>query len=204
MRRLKPSFLALVLAFAAAALIPGAAVFASQTPVPCPGTPPKLSDQVLRADVIVLGSVVAASDSVSVQIHPAAYLKGPAQAGDVELHYPSPEPACPLGSFTQDGRIVVLLQSHAGDLQWPDAGEVYVLSDGSAVNELHGGVSQAESELLHDIRAITGQYAVPATDASEGASLDWVKVVLPTTVVTLIVFGLGLLFMRTWHRIDPT
>jgi hypothetical protein len=45
---------------------------------------------------------------------------------------------------------------------------------------------------------------VPAANQSEGASLDWVRVVLPTTIVVLIVFGIGLVLMRTWHRIDPS
>ena len=204
LRRLKPSFLALVLTLAAAALTPGAAVFASQTPASCPNTLPPLSDQVLGADLIVVGTVVGVTDGVSVQLRPTVYLKGPAQAGDIDLHYPQSEPGCPLASFAEDTSMVVLLQSHGGDLQWPARENVYVVSGGVATNQLGGSPTQPESALVDEVRGMTGQYAVPATDAGEGATLDWVKVVLPTTVVSLIVFGLGLLFMRTWHRIDPT
>jgi hypothetical protein len=45
---------------------------------------------------------------------------------------------------------------------------------------------------------------VPAQTNSQGASLDWIKVVLPTALVVLAVFGIGLYLMKIWHRIDPT
>ena len=55
-----------------------------------------------------------------------------------------------------------------------------------------------------EIRTVTGQYAVPAADDEEGATLDWMKVVLPVGLATLGVFAVSLVLMRMWHKIDPS
>jgi hypothetical protein len=54
------------------------------------------------------------------------------------------------------------------------------------------------------IRAITGQYAVPAGSKDEGAGIDWKSTVLPVGAALLAVFAIGLVLMRQWHKIDPS
>jgi len=159
--------------------------------------------RVAQADLIVLGTVTA-STGASARIAPTAYLKGPAQAGDVELRRPAREPECPLAELKPGTRIIALLQSSSGVIVWPDATQVYDLKGGQATSGPPANDTKPESVLLQEIRTVTNQYAVPAANADEGASLDWVKTVVPVSVALLIVFGIGLVLMRTWHRIDPS
>jgi hypothetical protein len=159
--------------------------------------------RVAQADLIVLGMVTAAS-ATSARIAPTAYLKGPAQAGEVEVRRSGRETECPLADLQPGTRVVALLQSASGMMAWPDATQVYDLRGGQATSGPPSNDAKPESELLQEIRTVTNQYAVPAANADEGASLDWVKTVVPVSVALLIVFGIGLVLMRTWHRIDPS
>jgi len=43
-----------------------------------------------------------------------------------------------------------------------------------------------------------------AAIGEEGAAIDWIGTVLPVSAALLVVFAIGLLLMRTWHRIDPS
>jgi hypothetical protein len=202
LRRHTPSLLAIVITLIAAVLIPGAAVFARPLPS-CAGFLPPLAERITAADVIVLATVSEA-DAGKATLTPNAYLKGPAQANEISLERPIAPTECELAEFTPGSRVLVFLDSAGATMKWPDISQVYLLNDGDAVNGIAGAETTAESDLLQKIRSATNQYAVPAANQSEGASLDWVRVVLPTTVVVLIVFGIGLVLMRTWHRIDPS
>ncbi len=51
---------------------------------------------------------------------------------------------------------------------------------------------------------MTAQYGVTAVDKDEGAGINWSDTVLPLCVVLVVVFGIGLVMMRVWHRIDPS
>ena len=96
---------------------------------------------------------------------------------------------------------MAFLRSANGQPQWPGAAQVFWLIDGRA-SGLGGNVS--ESDLVQKVRAITGQYAVPAASQSEGAGIDWRNTVLPLSVALAFVFAIGLVLMRVWHRIDPS
>ena len=159
--------------------------------------------RVAQADLIVLG-MVTVSSATSARIAPTAYLKGPAQAGDVEVRRPEREAECPLSELQPGMRVVAFLQSSSGVIAWPDATQVYDLKGGQATSGPPSNDVKPESELLQEIRTVTNQYAVPAANKDEGASLDWVKTVVPVSAALLIVFGIGLVLMRTWHRIDPS
>jgi len=144
------------------------------------------------------------------RITPEAYLKGPVSASDVVVQ--AAGPGCAGVPLEQGERVLLMLPNSGGNLLWPmldSPGGAYRLVDGRAVN-LDPRVTQTvdsaptESDVVEHIRSVTGQYAVPATSPSEGASLDWFKVVAPVTIACLIVFGIGLWLMKIWHRIDPT
>ena len=62
----------------------------------------------------------------------------------------------------------------------------------------------AEAELVSRIRALTNQYTVPAAAESESAGIDWGRTVVPVGFAVLALFGVGLVLMRIWHRIDPS
>jgi hypothetical protein len=167
------------------------------------GPPPPMAMRVAQSDLIVLGTVTASSPSAA-RIAPTAYLKGPAQAGEVEVRRPERESECPPAVLKPGTRVVAILQLSSGIVGWPDATQVYDLTAGQAVSGPPSNDAKPESELLQEIRTVTNQYAVPATNKDEGAALDWVKTVIPVSVALLIVFGVGLVLMRTWHRIDPS
>ena len=187
----------------AAALVLGAAVLVRPAAAfSCAAEPPPLAIRVQESDLIVLGTVtsVAAEEA---RITPAAYLKGPAQAGDLVLKAP-PASECPLATLAAGTRVLALVSSVNGTLQWPDAHYLYVLSSGNAATGGPSPDTVTEADLLQQVRSLTNQYAVPATTGDDGASLDWVKTVVPVTLALLVVFGIGLYLMRIWHRIDPS
>ena len=159
--------------------------------------------RVAQAGLIVLG-MVTTSSVTSARIAPTAYLKGPAQAGEVEVRRPERESECPLAELQPGTRVVAFLQLSSGIVVWPDATQVYDLKGGQAMSGDPSNDVKPESELLQEIRTVTNQYAVPAANQDDGASLGWVKTVIPVSVALLVVFGIGLVLMRTWHRIDPS
>ena len=98
--------------------------------------------------------------------------------------------------------LAPLRQGPVGALH-PDIHTVFVLEDGRAVHP-NGGESVGEAELFEAIRGVTNQFAIPAASDSEGASIDWLRVVLPVAGAALGILVAGLLLMGIWHRIDPT
>jgi hypothetical protein len=176
---------------------------------------PPMDTTVTRADVaaanmIVIGRV-ASIDTNSAHIAPEAFLKGPASASEIVIEG-GHQAGCASVALEQNQRVLLSLRSDsAGVVAWPliDNGPSYLLENGRAIsldprNNQTIDNAPTEASVVDHIRGITEQYAVPAQTASEGASLDWVKVVLPTALVVLAVFGIGLYLMKIWHRIDPT
>ena len=191
--------LAVFLAFVAAALVPGAAVF-----VPSAGAcslllPSSPAQFVELSEVIVIGEAVSADPSLLV-LRPEAFLKGPVSADDISLDG-DPNGMCPQAAIGAGERVLVYI-AHASDPTYPLMNEAYVLKDGYAYME--GADPLPEVEVVSSIRAVTGQYAVPAATEEEGAGIDWGNTLLPMGLVLLIVFGIGLVLMRVWHRIDPS
>jgi hypothetical protein len=182
----------------------GAAVFARPAAAfSCAGVPIPLATRVQEADLVVLGTVTASGAS-DATIVPTAFLKGPAQPGEVVVHRPTQDPECPLADIQAGTRVLAMISSSSGTLQWPEGGQLYLLRDGNATNGPPAPETTTETVLLQQIRSLTNQYAVPAASNSEGASLDWLKTVIPVTLALLVVFGIGLYLMRIWHRIDPS
>ncbi len=101
-------------------------------------------------------------------------------------------------------RMLLLLGSRDDQLAWPDASRAFVLADGMATSGGPNGWQVAEPALEQDIQDLTGQASVPVEAGDEGEQIDWLGTVLPVTVALLIVFAIGLVLMRTWHRIDPS
>lgn len=164
------------------------------------------------ADVVVIG-VIAQVEGVggdTASLKPEAFLKGPTSATDVVIGGPMVA-GCGRILLHEGDRVLLTLSSDKGVFAWPliDSEGSYLLEDGRAVslntfNNQTVANAPTEAAVVDHIRSITGQYAVPAQTNSQGASLDWIKVVLPTALVVLAVFGIGLYLMKIWHRIDPT
>jgi hypothetical protein len=203
LRRRTPSLSAATLLLTAALSL-GAAVFARPAVAfSCAGIPLPLATRVQEADLVVLGTVTAAS-ATDATIIPVAFLKGPAQAGEIVVHRPPLEPECPLADIQPGTRVLAMISSSSGTLQWPEGGALYLLRDGQATSGQPAPETTTETALVQQIRGLTNQYAVPAASNSEGASLDWLKTVVPVSLALLVVFGIGLYLMRIWHRIDPS
>ncbi|MEP7215356.1 MAG: hypothetical protein ABI782_03835 [Anaerolineaceae bacterium] len=191
---------------ALAAALPGVAVFAQTPPVPnnCLSVRLEaLSEAVLGSDLVVIGVVREENGGGLVRIEPQAYLKGAASNDAIRLVPRSDQnsSSCELARLVEGTRLMAFLQSSNGQMVWPGAAQVFSLSEGRASGS---GGNLTESELVEKVRSITHQYAVPAASESEGAGIDWRQTVLPLSVALVIVFGLGLVLMRVWHRIDPT
>ncbi|MEO9255238.1 MAG: hypothetical protein ABI305_06850 [Tepidiformaceae bacterium] len=203
MRRHTPSFLGLIVLILAAALVPGAAVFARVEK--CGATAASdLPTSAMDADVIVIARVSTDATDTSALLQPEAYLKGSASSQAIPLSLPAQYAGCAAAQFPRGNRVLVFLGSRDAKFVWPTVERIYYLNDGSAVSPLDPNNPVTEEALVSSIRSVTNEYIVPASSNAEGASLDWVRVVLPTTIVVLIVFGIGLVLMRIWHRIDPT
>jgi hypothetical protein len=80
--------------------------------------------------------------------------------------------------------------------------QTYVLRDGRAQRGDQPAVP--EVQLVSEVREVTGQYIVIATSQDEGAGIDWGNTVVPLGVALAVIFGIGLVLMRVWHRIDPS
>ncbi len=196
-----------------AALIPGAAVFARPATMleKCGGPTDVMPTRVelQAASIVVIGTVTTVSGE-SADLKPEAFLKGPTSAAQLQIGGPVLA-GCDRISLHPGDRVLLTLSSNKGVLTWPLADGLgsYLLQNGRAVslnifNKQTVANAPTEAAVVDHIRGITGQYAIPATSDSQGASLDWVKVVLPVALVTLAVFGIGLYLMKIWHRIDPS
>lgn len=160
-----------------------------------------LSPAALAANVIVVGTVVVAPDGGPAVLRPEAFLRGSARRDDIALTTAG-RADCALAKFTPGARVLAFLGGEDGMLWWPGPTQVWVLDGGQARSE--SGDTRPEATLVNQIRALTGQYAVPAGGAGEGASLDWSGTVIPVGAALLVVLGLALVLMRLWHRIDPS
>ncbi len=184
----------------------GAAVFVRPAAAAsCAGFVPPLAGRVAQAEVIVVGTIQAV-DANRATVLPEAFLRGPARPDALTLVKLARTPECPLADLAAGSRVLLLLNAADGGYAWPDAALAYVLKDGRAyiASDQLAPDDHAESQLITEIRSQTNLYAVPAKSSGEGASIDWVKTVLPVTGALIVVLAIGLLLMRTWHRIDPT
>ena len=135
-------------------------------------------------------------------IVPEAYLKGPAIAEALPLSGRPTE--CERAVLPSEGaRVLAALRREGGGFQWPVPAAFFVIEDGVAANSGDNPVSLPEDDLVTRIREISGQYAVLAMDESEGASIDWLRVVLPVTLAAIVILAIALVLLRIWHRIDP-
>jgi len=151
------------------------------------------------ADVVVIG-VVGTFDGAPA-IEPEAYLRGSAVAGPLPLLDGS---ECDRADVPAEGsRVVVALRREARGFQWPIPAALFVVEDGTATNGGDDPVSLPEDELVSRIRGVSGQYAVLASDPSEGASIDWARVVVPVALAAAIILAIALVLLRIWHRIEP-
>lgn len=170
----------------------------------CAGFVPPLAGRVAQAEVIVVGTIQAVEPDRATAL-PEAFLRGPARPDALRLQKPVRTPECPHAEFTAGNRVLLLLNPADGGYAWPDASLAYVLRDGRARLATDQLVDdRIESQLISDIRSQTNLYAVPAGRSDSGAAIDWMKTVIPVTAALVVVFGIGLLLMRTWHRIDPS
>lgn len=205
MHRLANSLFLLAIALTAA-LIPGAAVFA-QAPVAGANCLEvrleTLPQAILVADLIVIGIVHGPDGGGPARIEPQAYLKGAASASSIPLvpRAGGTTSSCELAKLDEGQRVMAFLHAANGQVELPGVNQVFWLQDGRATGP---GGNLPEAELISKVRAVTGQYAVPATSSSEGAGIDWGKTVLPLSAALAVVFIIGLALMRVWHRIDPS
>lgn len=154
---------------------------------------------VTAADVIVVATVVPGTQAGTVALRPEAFLKGTAQTRDLPLS-PDSGGDCIPATLTPGQRVLAILGDGGGQLRWPGVTQVWILEGGQAQNPL---TSQTETQLIHQLRTISGQYAVPA-DSSGGVGITWKGTILPLGGALVVIFVLGLVLMRTWHRIDPS
>ena len=200
MRRAAPAFAALTLAVALAVAASGSARAQD-------GGCPRLDLADLRFsladfDAVVVGTVAERAGGVA--ILPEFWLKGAASAGAIPLAAGDGR-GCPLAPPPPAGtRALAALRREGTGYAPPLASALFVIADGVAVNGASPPERLPEAELVARIRAVTGQYAVPAAAPAEGASLDWVRVVAPVAGAILAIFAISLVLMRVWHRIDPT
>ncbi|MBE0611522.1 MAG: hypothetical protein IH609_19230 [Dehalococcoidia bacterium] len=164
-----------------------------------------LTQAVEASGLILVAKVHREADSGPATLEPEAILKGSVPSTNVEVPLPEGEAPCELAVLADGTRALLFLSVMDGRPQWPGASQVFDLEDGFAIQQEDLGFGRSpEVARVNSIRSITGQYVVPAADSSEGAGIDWGSTVLPMGAVLLVVFGIGLVLMRTWHRIDPS
>ena len=129
---------------------------------------------------------------------PEAFLKGP--ASNEPLRFTGVESDCSVAPLTAGDRVLVYV-SDASAPRYPLLNGAYILKDGHATM---GDTVRTEVQVVSAIRAVTGQYAVPAASSDEGAGIDWGHTVLPLGAALAVIFAIGLILMRIWHRIDPS
>ena len=151
-------------------------------------------------DVVVVGEVAALEGAPA--IAPEAYLKGAAVSGLLPLSE-APSGCARAVPPPAGTRVVAALRREGGGFQWPVPAALFAVADGVATNGADPPVSLPEDELVSRIRAVSGQYAVPATEPSEGASVNWLGVVLPVSLAAALILAIALVLLRIWHRIEP-
>ena len=157
-----------------------------------------------RVSMVVVGEVIDAVPGERAIIEPSLYLKGPTSAEELMLPYRETEAGCNSAELPAGERVLLVLGREDGRVAWPGESQVFLLRDGRAYQGSGDGPSQSELELIDRIRGVTGQYSIPAQTEDERARLDWTGTVIPVGLAVLVVFGIGLVLMREWHRIDPS
>jgi hypothetical protein len=164
-----------------------------------------LTQAVEASGLILVAKVHRGSPEGPATLDPEVILKGSVPSTSVEVPVPAGDAPCELAVLTNGARALLFLSVVEGRPEWPGASQVFDLQGGFAIQQEDLGLGNSPEVVRVDsIRSITGQYVVLATDAGEGAGIDWGSTVLPIGAVLLVVFGIGLLLMRTWHRIDPS
>jgi hypothetical protein len=164
-----------------------------------------LTQAVEASGIILVAKVHRESPGGPAVLEPEAILKGSVPSTNVELPPAAAGAPCQLAVLADGTRALLFLSVFDGRPEWPGASQVFDLEHGFAIQQEDLGFGRApEAAMVNSIRSVTGQYAVPAADSSEGAGIDWERTVLPLGAVLLVVFGIGLVLMRTWHRIDPS
>lgn len=164
-----------------------------------------LTQAVEASGLILVAKVHRESPDAPAVLEPEAILKGSVPSTNVEVPVPEGDAPCDLAVLADGTRAILFLSVIEGRPEWPGASQVFDLRDGFAVQQEDLGFgSGPEVARVNSVRSITGQYVVPAADASEGAGIDWTSTILPLGAALLIIFGIGLVLMRIWHRIDPS
>ena len=180
-------------ALAAFLAVPGSAYACSYAFAPTPLT------SLDRSGIAAIVTVELVNDT-EVVLAPQAFLKGPASREPIVFRRPADVRSSCDAEFTARSRVLLFIP--ASGSSWPSSDMAFILKDGFV--EQFGQRGDPEAKVIAEIRNITGQYAVPAANAEEGATLDWKKVVIPVGLATLAIFVISLVMMRTWHRIDPS
>ncbi|WBL35979.1 hypothetical protein O0235_14615 [Tepidiforma flava] len=197
MRRLAPS---IALAFALLLAVPAHPAGAAG---PCiEADPAALEPAVLAANLIVVAEVREASPLP--ELAPEAFLKGTVTRQAIRFADVAAPPSCAPAALPRGARVLAFLSTEGGGARWPAASALFVLRDGTALRADGEVPPVAEADLLQRVRALTGQQAAPPSGAESGAGIDWSGTILPVGALLLAVFGIGLVLMRTWHRIDPS
>ncbi len=149
-------------------------------------------------DVVVLGDLVDVDGTPA--IAGEVFLKGSVRAHAVPLADGPAE--CPQAVLPAAGaRVLAAVRQTPDGYLWPIPEALFVLTGGVATNG--PAVSLPEDDVISRIRDASGQYAVLATDPSEGVSIDWLRVVLPVVLAAAVILGISLVLLRIWHRIEP-
>lgn len=163
------------------------------------------------ATMIVIGRVASISrgptptESETARIQPEAFLKGPSTGAELRFERSGVQMPCQYAELAEGERLLVMAKERTEPFAWPSASAAFRLKDGRASSLNPADERETtELELIARIRSITGQYAVPAAHQDEGASIDWVGTVLPVGAGLVVIFGIALVLMRLWHRIDPS
>ncbi|GIW12657.1 MAG: hypothetical protein KatS3mg062_0096 [Tepidiforma sp.] len=164
--------------------------------------PAALDAAVLEANVIVVGTVREAPDGPELQ--PEAFLKGTVSREVIRFSPAALPEGCSPAKLEDADRVLVFLTTQGSLPAQPAATAAFVLRDGLAVRADGGGQALPEVQLVERIRALTGQEAVPPEAGEQGAGIELRETILPVGVLLLAVFGIGLVLMRVWHRIDPS
>jgi hypothetical protein len=166
-------------------------------------TDASLSESVDAAALIVIAGVAPGTADENVVLRPEAYFKGAAE-GQPFVVERGDAGDCPPAALLPGTRVLLFLDSVGNRLAWPDTSRAFVLHDGVASNAATPAWVVQELELTERIQDLTGQASVPVESADEGRQVDWWGTVVPVGSALVVVFAIGLLLMRTWHRIDPS
>ncbi len=180
-----------------AALIPGAAVSVHPAHACTLIQPSSPAEFVAEAQVIVIGTVES-RDGRTLTLRPEAFLKGPASSE--RMQFRGVQDTCDPAPLRAGDRTLIYVFDAAAP-RYPYVNEAYLLKDGSAIM---GKDQSTETEVVSAIRGVTGQYVVPVSSRGEGAGIDWSHTVVPLGLALGLVFIIGLVLMRVWHRIDPS